>query len=278
MPAPKKDHTRPYRTFTPRAAAAGLAKCCHHPGVASKGSGRTTGTRLYAASRSHALKARALAEASNEHDRLDAAAHAGAAVELIAKAVLAELDLRLLHDRQMHHALLDIDVRDRKGYVPRPPSMTTTVGTSLAIELTARLIPGCRRHESAAQSVARTRNAAVHMALAPAPSQLEDLLSGMQAFTDAAATALRGASTDYWGVDFEMVREQRAASELDVPTTANAHVNGARSRYEDMVGALSPEFRESVVAEIRSRSAIDGDVLDEIECPACCDRAAVTWG
>jgi hypothetical protein len=68
-----------------------------------RGPDRSIGARLYSASRYHARKARALADTSSPHERLDAVTHAGAAVELIAKAVLADLDVRLLPDREALH-------------------------------------------------------------------------------------------------------------------------------------------------------------------------------
>jgi hypothetical protein len=72
-----------------------------------RGPDRSIGARFYSASRYHARKARALADTSSPHERLDAVTHAGAAVELIAKAVLADLDVRLLPDREALHTLLE---------------------------------------------------------------------------------------------------------------------------------------------------------------------------
>lgn len=241
------------------------------------GPDRSVGTRLYAASRYHASKARALVDATSEHERLDAATHAGAALEFIAKAVLAEVDVRLLPDREAHHTLLDSIARDREGHVPHRVSIRTTIGASLAIGLVARLVPACRQHIAAVKRVLSVRNAAVHMAEAPTTAALADAITAMQAFGDAAATELRGSSRDYWGVDFDEVQRQRAEVEAGIVAGANAKVDQARDRYTEMVGPLVGDLRERVLTALRLRSSTSGDAVDEVTCPACRETATVTW-
>jgi uncharacterized protein YjbJ (UPF0337 family) len=240
----------------------------------------TLGTQLYAASRYHARRARALAETTDAFERIDAAAHAGSAVELIAKALLADLDVRLLPDRDQHHALLDavaVLARRVEPVVARRLSLKTTVGARVAVELAARLVPGCRQHESAAHRVAKVRNGAVHMAQSPSAEELGDVIEAMQDFTDAAARQLRGSSRDYWGVFFDDVQQQRKASKEALLAHAREKVAQAKSRFDEMVGRLSAELRAPVLAELQTREGLTGDETDEVACPACEQAATAAW-
>lgn len=244
--------------------------------IETKRSDPALGARLYAASRYHAGRARALAASTDEYVQIDAAAHAGAAVELMAKALLADFDVRLLHGGGLHHALLDI-VAGNEGIPARRSISKTTVGAVVAIELAGRLVPGCHRHEAAAKQVASVRNGAVHLAEAPSIETLREAVAGMEAFTDAAARHLHGSSHNYWGVHFEEVQKQQLAADEKVLKDAKEKVAAARSRFDEMVGRLSAELRAPVLAELRTREGIVGDETDEVSCPACDQEATAAW-
>lgn len=242
----------------------------------ASGSDHALGTRLYAASRHHARKARELAASSDEHERLDAAVHAGAALELIAKALLAEIDRCLLPDRA-HHALLDAVAGQRESLAARPTAPKTTISAMIAVELVARLVPGCRAAEQSATAVIRARNAAVHLAVAPAGKELAGLVGAMEAFNDAAATALRGSSRDYWGIHFEDVTREREAREADIAARAHAAVAEAKKRYQHAIGSLPDDLREQVLVELRDRLILVGEEMGTVECPACAEEATTAW-
>jgi hypothetical protein len=236
--------------------------------------------RLYAASRYHAGKARALLDATDALERLDAAGHAGAAVELIAKAVLADFDVRLLPDREAHHALLEAvaELRGRRDTLAtKARNGETTVRAGLAIELAARVADGCRSQQAAARSVMKARNAAVHMAVPPDVEHMAGLMESMQAFTDAAASRLRGSSRDYWGIDFDDVQRQHRITAQRLTEAVEAKVAGAAALFARLVDGLSEQRRESIITELRRRTTLTGDVMEAIECPACHEEADVAW-
>lgn len=240
------------------------------------GPDRALGTRLYAASQHHARKARELVDSPDEHDRLDAVVHAGAALELIAKALLAEIDRCLLPDR-VHHALLDAVAAERDGLAPGPVPAKNTVGGVLAVELVARLVPGCRTAEQRAKAVLSARNAAIHVAMAPTPQDLAKYVSDMEDFVDPVATYLRGSSHDYWGFYFDEVNRARAAREEAMLARARAAVAEARTRYDHAIAPLPTDLRERVLEELRTRASIVGEEMDEIDCPACGELATTAW-
>lgn len=248
--------------------------------MVSGSTGRESGAHLYAASRHHAASARALANSPDSHERMDAVTHAGAAVELIAKAVLADVDVRLLPDRGTHHTLLETIV-ELRGYhgtlAAHARNGESTIGAGLAIELAARVVDGCRSHQAAALAVMKARNAAVHKAVAPDVEDLIGLVDSMQAFTDAAANWLRGSSRDYWGIDFDEVQRQRQASEQRQSEAVEARVAGAARLFSALVDGLPEVRRGHIVGELRRRSTLTGDVMDVTECPACHEEADVAW-
>jgi len=97
--------------------------------------------RLMAAARHHARSARAKAAEADPYVQQDAAIHAGTAVELVAKALLAQLDLRLLRDGpNAHHALLDVlaTLASRSGVTPAPKAGSKTLMAWDAVHLACR--------------------------------------------------------------------------------------------------------------------------------------------
>lgn len=77
-------------------------------GLSKQSGDENVAQRLYLASRHHARKAQRLLAAEDHWERMDAAYHAGAAVELIAKSALATLDTRLLlAGPVLHDVILD---------------------------------------------------------------------------------------------------------------------------------------------------------------------------
>ena len=243
------------------------------------------GPRLYAASRHHAAKAREHRRQDDNYGRLDAAFHAGAAIELIAKAVLADLDPRLLADgARAQHALLEAvaELRSRSGTVSGSGGGgRATISASVALELASRLDSGCASHKSAAVRVLRARNAAVHMAEGPSAAGLMDLLASMEAFTDAAARFLRGSSHDYWGVHFEEVTRDREAAQRALERRATAKVGAAAKAFQSMLAGLPEELRTRVIEELQRRggtaATLSGDIVGEADCPACQQVATVAW-
>lgn len=97
--------------------------------------------RLMAAARNHARSARAKAAEADPFVQQDAAIHAGTAVELVAKALLAQLDFRLLSDGpNAHHALLDVlaTLASRSGVTPAPKAGSKTLMAWDAVHLACR--------------------------------------------------------------------------------------------------------------------------------------------
>ena len=247
----------------------------------AQGPGRV-GVRLYAASRHHASEARARRSSPNEIDRLDGAWHAGAAVELIAKAALHEADPRLLSDgADAQHALLEAvaEVHGKSDALPAAPKPgPRTIGAATAVALVSRLDSGAQQHESAANRVLRLRNAAVHMAEIPTAAQLTTAVTGMEGFVDAVAVLLHGSSHDYWGVDFDEVTAERRAAERATEASATEKVRVAAAGFHQFVEQLPDDVRTAVLAYLQGRdTAGSADVSGSVDCPACRNEATVTW-
>ena len=220
-------------------------------GVATSQPDERVAQRLYLAARHHVRAAQMRAGSQDHYDRIDAAYHAGSAVELIAKAALARLDPRVLvKGLAAQHALLDalVEHHKRPGFVPRTAKLDAqTIDASVAIELAHRLVPECRPHRGAADKARVVRNGAVHMAV------LDD--AGLD---------------DVWGEGLREESERVMAARRErIGRVARIKVIVARDRYRDLVGELTDATREALVADLARRSVATSDEQWQVECPAC---------
>ena len=213
------------------------------------------------------------AGSQDHYDRIDAAYHAGSAVELIAKAALARLDPRVLvKGLAAQHALLDalVEHHKRPGFVPRTAKLDAqTIDASVAIELAHRLVPECRPHRGAADKARVVRNGAVHMAVLD-DAGLDDVIAGMLEYVNATVPATQHRVDDVWGEGLREESERVMAARRErIGRVARIKVIVARDRYRDLVGELTDATREALVADLARRSVATSDEQWQVECPAC---------
>lgn len=229
--------------------------------------------RLYLAARHHVRAAQRLGGSIDLWDRMDAAYHAGSAVELIAKAVLARLDPRVLaKGPAAQHHLLDtlVERHGRLGHTPRTLRLdASTIDAAVAIDLVHRLVPECRPHRGAAEKARAIRNGAVHMAKWD-DSVLDDIITGVLSYVTAALPAAHQRADDVWseGLLAEVDRVTRARLDR-IARVANMKVIHARERYKELSSVLSRETRDALVADLSGRFVGNVDYQERFDCPAC---------
>jgi hypothetical protein len=123
--------------------------------------------RLLSAASYHVRAAQAHADSSDSVEKHTSSIHAGAGIELAAKALLAQLDRRLLRDRQdAQHALLDV-IAENAGVIDRetaPKASLRTLEAAIAVDLACRISPAVRPYKKGALRALKARNAAAHFA------------------------------------------------------------------------------------------------------------------
>lgn len=230
--------------------------------------------RLYAAAQHHALRAQRLsAGVAGEHDRLDAAACAGGAVELLSKAVLVQRDPRLIaRGEAVHHHLLDAILG-----LSRDRPTGSTVDAGLALGLAVRVDASLGEWATAARKVLEARNNAIHAALAPSAAALQELLAEMAGFVTAAAATLGHTSADFWGESSAAVDVAVAQHSVSTKARALEDVDMAKSAYERLVGRLDEAARTTIIGLLQGRASTRDDLDAEVDCPACGNVAQVAW-
>jgi len=136
--------------------------------------------RLYSAAAHHARAANDKVRSPDRNLRMEAAIHAGASVELMAKAILVEVDPRLLfEERESHHVLIDMlveaGVATAQQYARRG---TRTLTATKAVQLAARLCEQVRPHAAAARQALEARNRAAHAAELDEADLADEVIGG----------------------------------------------------------------------------------------------------
>lgn len=239
----------------------------------STAQGDAVAEHLYLAARHHSDTARALRDSSDRHERTDAAIHAGAAVELLSKALLAAVDVRLLSDgRATSHALLEL-IAEREatgslGVSPRLPSKSLMAGP--ALELASRLNAKVSGARSAGGRVLQARNAAAHMAELD-DAELANTINDMETFAAAAVGALGRQAIEFLGAsrfaDWTAEQERRRQA---AEAAVSEKVTAAKDAYHHLTNGLPEEKLKELNGLLTSRVFQKlGDDGWEVECPAC---------
>lgn len=229
--------------------------------------------RLYLAARHHARKAQNLLGVQDHWERMDAAYHAGAAVELIAKSALATLDRRLLLTGPvLHHVVLDALAvqygRPDVAVKERPPDKRT-IDAGMAVQLAHRLIPEVREHRAAADAARIARNDASHLAQLD-DAKLEDVVYGMLSYLNAAVTATEHGTADLWGGGLQAEVDRVTFARLErIEKVAKIKLISARMKYNELTETLSEETRGKLISELAERPIPSSDVDFQTDCPAC---------
>lgn len=233
--------------------------------------------RLFLAAQYHAWEAvRGAGQPWTAHAALDVAIRCGSAVELLAKALLFELDPRLVA-RSAHHHLLDLalEAQHQQPATPVQPGQSTIDATT-AVQLVRRLDVSLAGPAREVHAVLEARNAAVHLALAPDEERLQALITAMAAFTGAVLGVLGQDLPNYWGPYAGATMDRIDARAARVKAEAERLVEAARGHYQQLRGGLAPDAWQRVLKVLYERRAT-ADLSAEVECPACAQDASVLW-
>lgn len=235
--------------------------------------------RLYWAAGHHTRSANQKQASDDKDVRMDAAVHIGAAVELMAKAVLVSVEPRLiLGEHSTHDVLVDMLAENgsavahslKKGKSPAK----TTVAARKAVDLAARLVPVMRTHRTGAGEALAIRNHAAHAA------ELDD--AKLPAHI-AAGTAFIMAGVYYLSRDAEAFLGRELSQQVEQNTddiatalrsNAEMKVAAARHKYQTLIEPLPSKARASVLSALQERFADAGDVQEPSTCPACENEGA----
>jgi len=240
----------------------------------------TPADNLYLASQFHARRAQELLDSKDRFERMDAAYHAGAAVELMAKALVSQFDHRVLRDQDGgKHAFLEAVASHRRRALaagPKKPG-NQSISARTAVGLAERLAPECADHRGKAERALAARNGAAHMAVVDEAS-LADVVAGMAAYVSAGATSLRKEPSDFWGrVEWRRVMGTIAESRRQVAEMTIQKVSASKGRYERLVEGLEPEKVSELISMLTGRPQPPADDAWQVDCPACGHDAWLLW-
>lgn len=210
---------------------------------------------------------------------MDAAVHAGAAVELMAKAILVHVDPRLLFDdRDGHHVLIDLLVeRGVASAQPHSYRGKKTVGAAKAVVLSARVCEQVRPHVGAAQQALEARNDAAHAA-AIDDSRIADQVTAGIDFVLAGVDSIARDRAAFVGAEVaEQVEREVAQRNATLVSAAQRKVKRARERYEALTARLPGGGSAEVLTELANRTPHAGDVTENYDCPACGNSGWLMW-
>ena len=235
--------------------------------------------RLYSAARHHARAASDKMRSPNENLRMDAAIHAGAAVELMAKAILTSVDHRLLYeDRDGHHVVIDLLVRAEKATAePYARKNSRTVTAGMAVDLAARLCEHVRPHAQGARRALAARNSAAHAAEVHEATLVERVTGGSE-FVLAGVVHFARSPVEFLGRDLvEQVERDVEERNIALRAASWRKVSGAKGWYEALVAPLSVDGRQALLSELGKRQSAHGDHNERYPCPACGNAAWLIW-
>lgn len=231
---------------------------------------------------------RALTQFSSGHDDelLDAAASTGNALELMAKALLANIEAGLLADRGDPDSVLRF--ADKGHLAKSSPSRTRTRSASEALVLVKQLQPTFRWNAQADELALQVRNAALHIGIV----DTRELRSAVKVMSRAVDDMVRfygeGDRFAFWGKTALPLVDQlldEAASEVEQEVAAK--VAAAHARLASMTLDLAPESAEVLLRALSgSASHASFDHAEAAECPVChqqgwllcnVDRGSVEW-
>lgn len=238
------------------------------------------GLRLFAAAQHHARTAIREAHAPwSPNVALDIAVRLGAVVELLAKALLASCDVRLIApSSQAHHHLMDEVTAARQRPADRPGGGRgrSSVAAADAVALASRLDHDIAGAAAGARRVLDARNAAAHLAVPPDGELLEELVGAAVAFANATVARLGEDIAVFWADYAQEATDRLQARERATRDEALRLVEEARDAFLQLRRGRSEEEWESVVAALTARS-LSADLDAEVECPACGHDAHVQW-
>ncbi|MBB5475090.1 hypothetical protein HNR08_003826 [Cellulomonas hominis] len=210
---------------------------------------------------------------------LDGAFHVGAAVELAAKAAVAETEPMLLSSAgNTKGEMVDTLARFRPGVnvAPVPGGQRRrlrTIDASVAVAVVARLYPKCNVSVELPLDV---RNDAVHLAVVD-PDRLTEAVRAMVVYVTLVVEAIELPPALFWRDEANEALSLQTQRVRRLLKLAKRRVVLAKQAFELRLDAIEqPEGRDALVRQLeRLRPAFDETV--EHPCPACGYSAALGW-
>lgn len=223
---------------------------------------------LYLVAQHHACASVAPEEPESDFAMLEIAAHAGSAVEFMAKSALSQLEPFILYAGGSKDYLDGlIRVRGLPIELAKPASKFKTINATDAVGLVHRVHPACTRYASAAAQTLETRNDALHLGFVD-PSQLRDAIAGMATWINSVIVHLRQDRVTFWGRNEQAADAVASERALRLRAIAEAKVRVAELEYRSFTGNAQIDFQPQP-----ARS----DAAESHPCPACHKNGWLVW-
>jgi len=223
----------------------------------------------------HARRAVQTFQAEDGFAQLDAAAHAGSAVELTAKACIATVEPAALAKPVGSREGLDaaehiLMLRGHGHRLTDRPSGLNTIDASVALRIAAKMFDELGRTSIAARCALGVRNSALHMGTVD-PREMRRAVAAMADFVRTAIPILNVETSEFWGesedeATADQILEDRA---VELATVVEFKISSASDRLERMRIRLG----ESEVQALARRALRELDSKDDsgyaYRCPAC---------
>lgn len=205
-------------------------------------------------------------------DQLDAAADAGSAVELLAKACIAVIEPAAIA-KVGGAAGIGYVLRLRgHGYRLASPDedRLSTIEASLALSVAAKLYPQLSTAAAGATAALEARNDSLHMGLAH-PDRVLNAIAAMAALARKSLPILGVSREDFWGEPKDAdVADQAVVDRSDhIAEVVDEKLNHARTRYEQVVLRIGETDAKTLAAELERRSYREDALSSIVRCPSC---------
>ena len=235
---------------------------------------------LLEAARHHARAAIRDYSHSDDFVLLDAAIHVGGAIEMAAKAAIAQEEPLLLAKPSGTGELLDAyaHLRDTR-VIPRPDSRLKSIDVAVAIEYVKRIHPISGSRAAAAKEALNARNDAVHMGTVD-PDELQKAVAAMVTYINALLGPLNADEQTFWASAHDQAVGLEKDRDKRLKLRAEQLVGEAKARFDRWLAKLGPDpedIRQAIMErevenELRRHDFAD---IDVISCPACTCNAMI---
>ncbi|WP_456824176.1 hypothetical protein [Cellulomonas sp. P5_E12] len=231
---------------------------------------------LLATASHHARTAIRDVSSANQFVLLDAAIHTGGAIEMVAKAAVAELEPLLLSSSgNSKGELLDALPKFRAATFTSAKRLRT-IDASVAVAMVGRIHPACAALGTAATEALEIRNEAVHLGVVH-PERLTEAVQAMASYINSVLGALDFPETMFWRSatsDAQVLQAERMRRLLSL---ARRRIYVAKKSLDLKLSIVPEADREHYMLQ-RERLRPVFEESAEAPCPACARSAALGWG
>lgn len=192
-------------------------------------------------------------------------AHAGTALEQLAKAYLASIDPTLVVDGRNFDSLLHACGKGRHARLPA--SLMKTITMDEALKRCGQILPVIENLRGDLQRLVDARNGAIHVGAADESEKLRMLVPYLHASRQLLGEG--GFEDGYWG-EFDGVVELRVAevTEAAVAAVKEAMI-AARLRFDERYGQLGEDVRPAVLRAFEAGYSPEKYEQQLVDCPTC---------